>query len=217
MNESNDASYFLISNIGKIAKLKFKFHANMDEIVKKYHWVKYNPRSNKQHIPRFGMSLTSLDGQMYPYTTPDLDSLKEYNQENNTTYNDFSFTLKTPLWYDLSLDEYFNDIKDDIKRSHLIMLPPGGYFPYHRDGLKESNLTFRIILTLKNCHKNNLCFILDNQVLNLQNNCFYYINTRLEHTVVNISGREAESIFGVFTIPINQTNINWLMKNLETI
>lgn len=212
----NISPYFVLSNLGKIVKLKLNFDGNLDEILKKYQWVKYNPRGNKRHIQRFGISITSIDGKNYDYTTPDLDSIFEYNRENNTEYTSFSFKEKTPLWYDLNLDSYFQQISDEVKRSHLIKLPPGGYFPYHRDGVVLENLTFRIILTLKNCNRNCFCFVLDNEVMDLKNNCFYFFNTRLEHFVANISAMmNHDVIFGVFTIPLNEKTVSWLIKNLE--
>ena len=41
-------------------------------------WTKYNPRKD---INRWGLSVTNLDGKLGP--GPDLDSLYEYNKENN--------------------------------------------------------------------------------------------------------------------------------------
>ena len=44
-----------------------------------FEWVKYNPRKD---VNRWGLSVTSLDGSISG--VPDLDSLFEYNKENNT-------------------------------------------------------------------------------------------------------------------------------------
>ena len=50
--------------------------------ISKYEWLKYNPRKD---INRYGLSVTSLDGKL---TGIDLDSISEYNKENNTSYNE---------------------------------------------------------------------------------------------------------------------------------
>ena len=46
-----------------------------------FEYIKYNPRKD---INRYGLSITSLDGGLSG--RPDLDSLYEYNKENNTNY-----------------------------------------------------------------------------------------------------------------------------------
>ena len=56
-------------------------------------WVQYNPRKN---IPREGLSVTSLDGGLSG--VPDLDSIREYNIQNNLSLDETSFTTKTEVW-----------------------------------------------------------------------------------------------------------------------
>ena len=59
--------------------------SNVDKFVdwteENFDYVRYNPR---KEIDRWGLSITSLDGGLSG--TPDLDSLPNYNKENNTQY-----------------------------------------------------------------------------------------------------------------------------------
>lgn len=160
---------------------------NIDTSDAKIEWVRYNPRKN---ISRWGASLTSLDGK----TTgvPDLDSLREYNKEHNTDYVEKSFNVKTPLFKDFSfLDSYF-----DLGRSHILRLGPGGFFPYHRDYDSE---TFRLVYTINGCEEQNLVWVLQDKVVKLQNKKWYYINTKMIHSVFSFFGSE----FAVFNALAN--------------
>ena len=51
-----------------------------------FDYVHYNPRKD---IKRYGLSITSLDGGTSG--VPDLDSLKDYNRENNTQLTECDF------------------------------------------------------------------------------------------------------------------------------
>src|SRR6056300_469298 len=93
-----------------------------------FEWVKYNPRKD---VNRWGLSLTSLDGGLSGI--PDLDSIYEYNKENNTNYGERDFVVKTPAYYYNSLQTLIDPIEQHIFRSHIIRLDPGGFFPAHRD------------------------------------------------------------------------------------
>ena len=57
-----------------------------------FEYVQYNPR---KPINRYGLSVTSLDGGVSGI--PDLDSLGEYNKENNTQYTERDFETTTPV------------------------------------------------------------------------------------------------------------------------
>lgn len=164
-------------------------------------WVRYNPRKD---IARWGVSLTSLDGQMGG--RPDLDSLREYNRENNTSYREKSFNVKTPIYRHFSvLDEHF-----DLGRSHIIRLGPGGYFPYHRDYDEE---TFRLIYTIKGCEESNFVWVLQDKVIKLQNNQWYYINTKMIHSVFSFTGCD----FAVFNVIMNDKSKNSLINLMSVI
>ena len=61
--------------------------------IKDYEWSTYNPRKENN---RLGLSITSSDGS---FNGIDLDSLYQYNEENNTRYKETSFKDKTEVYY----------------------------------------------------------------------------------------------------------------------
>lgn len=151
-------------------------------------WVQYNPR---KQVNRWGVSLTSLDGQTSGI--PDLDSLKEYNRINGTRYTESQFNVKTPFYESFRfLDQYF-----EIGRSHFLKLGVGGFFPAHRDLDKD---TFRLIYTYSDCESGRLVWIVDGQVLQLANRSWYYVNTKKEHSVFSFFGSQ----FAVFNVLQNE-------------
>lgn len=173
----------------------------IDTNSKEFNWVRYNPR---KEILRWGASLTSLDGGMSG--VPDLDSIREYNKENNTDYREKSFNVKTPLFRHFSfLDQHF-----DLGRSHILRLGPGGYFPYHRDYDGE---TFRLIYTINGCQEENFVWILQDKVIKLQNHKWYYINTKMIHSVFSFNGCE----FAVFNVLVNQRSKSSLVDLMSTL
>ena len=113
-------------------------HTIIDWTESNFKYVRYNPRTQNE---RYGLSVTSLDGELSG--VPDLDSLPRYNKENNTTYHETDFCKFTPVYENKKLKQVLEPIKDDIFRTHIIKLKPGGFFPPHRDTNFILNITFR--------------------------------------------------------------------------
>ena len=163
--------------------------ADLDNV--NYNWIQYNPRKiNSRH----GCSITSLDGN--DTGIPDLDSVFEYNKLNNTNYKEMDFNKLTI--HSKPFDKFLSTFK--VGRSHYIKLSNGGNFPWHRDNDYD---TLRIIYTIKNCDVNNLIWIEDENLIKLENDKWYFINTKKKHCVVGLS----ESIFAVFNVRIDLGNI----------
>jgi hypothetical protein len=158
-------------------------------------WHRYNPRKD---IARWGSSLTSIDGGTSG--VPDLDSLYEYNRLNGTAYREKDFTVKTDTYkkYFHELDGRFN-----LGRSHLIRLGTGGFFPPHRD-LDEK--TFRLIYTIKGCTQNNFVLMLNNEVLPMQDHRWYFLNTKMPHSVFSFFGSEF-AVFNVIADELAKTSL----------
>lgn len=166
--------------------------------VDNLHWVKYNPRKD---IARWGASLTSLDGGISG--TPDLDSLYEFNRENGTRHRESDFKTPTEQFkpFEFMLPHF------DIGRSHVLRLGPGGFFPYHRDFDRSC---FRLVYTIRGCHENNLVWILNNQVLKLKDQTWYYVNTKMIHSVFSFFGCE----FAVFNVLMTDKSLNSLVRHM---
>jgi hypothetical protein len=163
-------------------------------------FVQYNPRKN---VNRWGSSLTSLDGGVSG--VPDLDSLYEYNKLNGTNYREKDFTVKTETY---KKNFQFLDEKFDLGRSHIIRLGTGGFFPYHRDLDPE---TFRLIYTINNCDPNSLVLLLGDKVMPLESKRWYYLNTKMVHSVFSFFGSE----FAVFNVINNDKSKNSLLTSLH--
>ena len=87
-------SYNSLLSFGDLIPLKLKCDVKklFDE-TEEFVYLKYNPRKD---IERYGLSITSLDGSL---NGVDLDSIKEYNKENNTEYDELSFNKFTKVYH----------------------------------------------------------------------------------------------------------------------
>ena len=169
-------------------------------------WKPYNPR---KPIERYGLSITSLDGQLSGI--PDLDSLSEYNSENNTSIVEADIVTKTPV-YELFKDN-IDSIQQHLVRSHLIKLKPGGYFPIHRDSRTVNIDSFRLFIPLQNCNPPNHFFILDNNILSFNHCSAYYVNTCLTHCLFNASFYD--TIFVVLNVKLNTDSVNTMFNLMK--
>jgi hypothetical protein len=202
-------SMLLNSSMSKYEELQrfgtyysFDFKVDNDAIIetlKKYDckWNQYNPR--KSDIKRLSLSLVNLTGIVE--NGPDLDSLYEYNAEQGTKYSEMSFTVKTNL-YSECLGTSLDEISEHIHRSHVIRLPPGGFFPIHRDArIGEEIKTFRLILPIEGCNPPRMYFLVDNQILNFEHGKYYFVDTCKPHVLFNASPR-GNSTFAVFNVSV---------------
>lgn len=177
--------YLALANYGDQVHLDF-FLENRDEFIdwteENFEYVRYNPRKD---INRYGLSITSLDGGLSG--KPDLDSLGEYNRENNTNYRETDFSVPTPVYHHPAIQYFIEPWKDYIYRTHILKLESGGYFPGHRDSRELDVDAFRLIVPLRNCNPPSVYFIVDNKILNWYESSLYFVNTSKAHTLFNAS------------------------------
>lgn len=157
------------------------------DITRAYHelanyndlWAPYNPL---KRIPRSGLSLVSLNGETDGKM--DLNSLLEINRLSGSRLGENDFKMPTPiLTHNSELTRALEPFKPFLRRSHILRLDAGGFFPWHRDAYKNSLNSFRLFASLQNSTNENFNFILGDQKLNLEIGRLYYINTRLPHAV----------------------------------
>ncbi|MEM7646115.1 MAG: hypothetical protein AAF203_04325, partial [Pseudomonadota bacterium] len=92
-------------------------------------WKPYNPRKKNN---RYGLSVTSLDGSLSG--VPDLDSLSEYNRENNLELTNQDFKKRTAVFESSpTLQKILDPFLPWLGRCHFIRLDSGGFFPEHYD------------------------------------------------------------------------------------
>jgi hypothetical protein len=170
-------------------------------------WKPYNKRKN---IAREGLSITSLNGGFSGI--PDLDSLYEYNKENNTFITELDIDKPTPV-YDYALP-YFKNIAPYVCRSHVIRLHSGGLFPIHRDNKSYDIESFRLFVPLYNCNPPITYFILEDKILRFLRGHVYFIDTCLEHLVFNASESKT-STFIVINVKLCEESVNAVINTLR--
>lgn len=179
---SNYMKYLHLCQYGFTYGLKIQIK-DCKELVKwteeNFKYVQYNPRKQNN---RQGLSITSLNGGMSGI--PDLDSLHEYNSENNTSYTERDFSVPTPVFKHKSLENTVGLFKDHMFRTHIIKLNAGGFFPPHRDLVSNFD-SFRIIVPLLNFNPPTCNFIIDGQQPLWEQGRFYFVDTAKLHYLFN--------------------------------
>lgn len=196
-------SYSSLLSYGDFIPLKLTCDVNklFDE-TKDFSYQKYNPR--KPHIHRFGLSITSLDGELGGI---DLDSFKEYNKEHGTNYDEHSFRRHTDVYFQSKqIRKVCEPFKGNLLRSHIIHLPEGGYFPPHRDrpGYGDKQYSFRVIVPLKNCNPPHLYFMYEDKQLYFEHGRAYFLNTNKYHSLFAFK----DSYFIVLNVDCNEESYN---------
>ena len=171
-------------------------------------WSKYNPRKD---INRFGLSVTNLDGKIG--LGPDLDSLDEYNKENNTNYIELDFSTPTPV-YDV-VKYYCEPFKEWLFRSHILKLPPGGFFPNHIDNYGTQIDSFRLLVPLQVCNaRDGGYFVYEHdKILNWDYGSLYFLNTCKVHTIFN-SNCSVDHIVLIMNVKLTHESVEAVTERL---
>lgn len=195
-----------LCSFGDQIKLKLHFDSNkfVDWTEEHFEYVRYNHRKD---INRWGLSITSLDGGVSGI--PDLDSLKEYNKENSTTYKEDDFNVPTMVLENEDLQKIVQPWEDYLFRCHILKLGTGGFFPPHRDVMSPHPSSFRLISPLTSL--NGVFFILDEKILNWNVGHLYYLNTAKSHTLFNASMRP--SYWLVLNVALNEETVTNVIRN----
>ena len=203
----------LITNFGDIIELGVPCWDtnNASSIISRHQgWVRYNPK--KSYIKRYGLSVTSLDGGFSGI--PDLDSLREYNRENNTEYVESNFRSRTNLVnYIPELNNLLN-LFPDHGRCHFLRLDAGGFFPPHRDNGTASSLphTFRIIVPICNFGKYQTVWLQEGIPAYFEHGKTYFVNTTKIHSLFSFADMSCCFVMNVET---TNNSINTILKNLS--
>jgi hypothetical protein len=173
-----------IINWGEVVELDFpKMDLNRVKSILDKHpgWKTYQP--HKPGYNRFGLSVTSLDGQYSG--EPDLYSLREWQNMTGQSYNEMSFKKRTNIVQFLpELDEFLNFWEPNLGRTHFLRLDKGGFFPPHRDnGAIVAVPTFRIIVPIYNFGINDMKWIQDEKIQRFDLGATYFVNTSRLHSV----------------------------------
>jgi hypothetical protein len=171
-------SYERVLSYGNIFPLAIS--CNPDKLISQiapFTFAQYN--TDKQDIPRLGLSITSLDGEI---NSGDLETLR------NSEYRESSFRELTKVYYESSeVRGIVDPFKEWIGRTHILNIKKGGYFPPHRDELSIEQHTFRVIVPLKTFNPPHNYFIYNDQVTHLNEGRAYFMNTNIVHSNMSFS------------------------------
>ena len=203
--------YFALTAYGNVYETRHKLQ-KPENFVKwteeNFKYVRYNPRKN---INRYGLSVTSLDGGLSGL--PDLDSLFEYNVENNTNFREEDFTVFTPVYSYQSLNDLLRPIENDIFRTHILRLDPGGYFPPHRDFKGIDFTSFRLIIPLENVNPPTFNFIIESQIIHWNKGSVYFLDTAKMHYLFNAGFKPSYML--VINVNLNVKTVEFVTNNLQ--
>lgn len=173
-------------------------------------WAPYNPR--KHWIKREGLCILNERGECGP--GPALDSIREYNAEHGTSFTERDFNVPTDFYYhSKAIRDLTKGMMDWCIRSHFLKLPPGGFFPPHRDhGLGEQT-TFRIIVPIENCNPPDSRFIIEDTSLYWEHGRMYFVNTAKQHSLFNATA-SYDSIWLVINAIVCDESVEFISKNL---
>ena len=168
-----------------------------------FEYVQYNPR---RKINRWGLSITSLDGGLSG--RPDLDSF--YAVDPSTMPTEMDINVPTPVYQHKEIHKLCEHFQPFVGRSHFLKIPPGGYFPPHRDYKSAELESFRVIVPMLNFEYPKFTFILEDKVLPWNAGSAYFLNTAKAHHLFNCGDRDS------YWIVLNiQTTKESIMKVIE--
>lgn len=149
---------------------------------------KWKPYNLKKPNNRFGLSITSLDGNLSGI--PDLDSLYEYNKQNNTNINNQDINTYTEVYKNMpTLQNIIEPWKPWLGRCHFLKLNAGGYFPEHYDinKLDYSYDDIRLIAFVNNTSKYTMKFLYEDRLIEVENGSLYWFNASKRHSVFSMA------------------------------
>ena len=162
-------------------KLDTKIIKDLDN-YKKY-WIHYNPR--KAHIQRYALSVFNETGKVK--STHSLDSLQEIHL-NQFKIEESDYNKPTEVYKNNpTLQSFFSKMLPWCVKTFFLKLPPGGFFPPHRDHTVGRQETFRLIVPIENCNPPYFYFMIDGKSLYWDTGTLYIINTSKNSTLYLIS------------------------------
>lgn len=173
-------------------------------------WSQYNVL--KPWIKRQGLCVLNERGSVGP--GPALNSIPEWNKKHNTKFTESDFNKPTEVYHASEQVKYvLKDILPYCVRTHFLKLPPGGFFPPHRDHVGKHQKTFRLIVPITACNPPNTRFMIEDNTLHWNEGYMYAVNTTKVHTLFNASPT-ADSIWLVINATVCEETVNFVSKNL---
>jgi hypothetical protein len=173
-------------------------------------WKPYNARKPNN---RFGLSITSLDGELSGI--PDLDSLHEYNNKHTANITNRDINKYTSVYDNsLELQKIIQPWKPWLGRCHFLRLDKGGYFPEHYDieKLDYAHDEIRLVGFVNKNSKDTMKFIYEDTVINVREGSLYYFNANKRHSVFSMSD---DCIMLVFCLKFNEKLFETIINEIR--
>lgn len=181
-----DRSLFRLYSMGDWLEMKSFNHSAIMNGLSQFseNWKPYNLRKPNN---RWGLSITSLDGGLSGI--PDLDSLYEYNKQNNTEITNHDINTYTDVYHKIpELQKVIEPWKPWLGRCHFLKLNSGGFFPEHYD-LNKLDFTYedtRLIAFVNNNNMSTMKFLYEDTVMNVKEGSLYWFNASKRHSVFSM-------------------------------
>ena len=173
----------------------------------KFKYVQYNTK--RPDIRREGLSITSLDGGLSG--RPDLDSFYAEDPESMPTEMDIN--VPTPVYEHPEIKKLCEHWQPYVGRSHFLKIPPGGFFPPHRDFKSTDLHSFRIIVPMRNMEYPKFTFMLEDKILPWKNGSAYFLNTAKQHHLFNAGSEDAYMI--VLNVGTNPKTVMTVIERMR--
>lgn len=189
-------------------QIELETRCNPDRLLKEikdFEWKQYNPR---KEINRYGLSVTSSDGTRNGI---DLDSLYEYNKENNTKFDEDSFKTFTDVYYKSEeVQKLVEPFKPWLWRTHFLNFRRGGYFPPHRDmRTSKEQKSMRLLVPISLCNPSDMYFMYEDKPLYFKYGSVYFLNTNKKHSIFSYSDK---AIMLVMNVECNEDSVEKVTK-----
>lgn len=204
-----DIAYNRLHTMGDWLEME-SFNSNkIMEELKPYNndWKPYNVRKPNN---RWGLSITSLDGGLSGI--PDLDSLYEYNKDNNVEITNQDIKTYTSVYETMpTLQKVIEPWKPWLGRCHFLKLNAGGYFPEHYDinKLDYSYDDTRLIAFVNNTNKYTMKFLYEDKLMEVENGSLYWFNASKRHSVFSM---QDDCIMIVFCLKFDENLFETIIK-----
>lgn len=189
-------------------QIELETRCNPDRLLKEikdFEWKQYNPR---KEINRYGLSVTSSDGTRNGIN---LDSLYEYNRENNTKFDEDSFKTFTDVYYKSEeVQKLVEPFKPWLWRTHFLNFRRGGYFPPHKDmRTSKEQKSMRLLVPISLCNPSDMYFMYEDKPLYFKYGSVYFLNTNKKHSIFSYSDK---AIMLIMNIECSEDSVEQVIK-----
>lgn len=179
------------------------------EEIKSYHQYFRRWGNNRNHLPRFGISLANADGNIKGEEDIACGPLDMYNRYVEQKVSESDFKVLTEVYYNLESLRVFDPIKEYLLRSSILLWHKEGSFLPHLDAAPRQNFNYR--LWGVNNPNGYIFDYMNNKVVNVEPGRIYLCDTSLFHWA-----KATEDWVYTFFISVNNSDscYSWLENNL---